>query len=53
MAFCVLKFEGALKKDSKKVTTRSMKNFDKDAFPSDVAEICFGQGLNETGTVHE
>ena len=28
-----------------------MKNVDKDAFLSDVAQICWEQGLNETGGV--
>ena len=41
-------FEGALKKDSKIVQTRSMKNFDKDAFLANVAGICWEQGLTET-----
>ena len=40
MIFCVRKFQGALKKDHKVITTRSMKNFDKDAFLADVADIC-------------
>ena len=41
MILCVRKFEGALKKDHKVITTRSMKNFDKDAFLADVAGICW------------
>ena len=52
MVFCVRKFEGALKKDHKVVTTRSMKNFDKDAFLADVADICWEQGLNETDDIN-
>ena len=49
--FFVRKFEGVLKKDSKIVTTRSMKIFDKDACLTDVAEIGWEQGLNETDDV--
>ena len=52
MVFCVRKFEGALKKDHKVVTTRSMKNFDKDAFLSDVAGICWERGFSETDDVN-
>ena len=52
MVFCARKFEGALKKDSKIVQTRSMKNFDKDAFLANVAGICWKQGLNETDDVN-
>ena len=52
MIFCVRKFQGALKKDHKVITTRSMKNFDKDAFLADVADICWEQGLNETDDVN-
>ena len=48
MIFCVRKFEGALKKEHKVVTTRSMKNFDKDAFLADVAGICWERGFDET-----
>ena len=48
MVFCVLKFEGALTKDSKMFQTRSMKNPDKDAFLADVAGICRDQGLDKT-----
>ena len=51
MEFCVRKFEGALKKDSKIVQTRSMKNFDRDAFFTDITGICWEQGLNETDAV--
>ena len=40
-----------MKKDSKIVQTRSMKNFDKDAFLADVTGICWEQGLNETDDV--
>ena len=52
MVFCVRKFEGALKKDHKVDTTRSMKNFDKDAFLSDVAGICWERGFSETDDVN-
>ena len=52
MVFCVRKFEGALKKDHKVVTTRSMKNFDKDAFLADVAGICWERGFSETDDVN-
>ena len=52
MVFCVRKFQGALKKDHKLITTRSMRNFDKDALLADVAEICWEQGLNETDDVN-
>ena len=52
MVFCVRKFEGALKKDHKVITTRSMKNFDKDAFLADVAGICWEQGFSETDDVN-
>ena len=52
MVFCVGKFEGALKKDHKVVTTRSMKNFDKDAFLADVAGICWERGFSETDDVN-
>ena len=45
MVFCVHKFHGELKKDHKVITTRSMKNFDKDAFFADVADICWEQGF--------
>ena len=48
---CVRKFEGAIKKNSKIVQTRSMKNFDKDAFLNDVAVLYWQQGLNETDDV--
>ena len=40
VVFCVRKFQGALKKDHTVITTRSIKNFDKDAFLADVADIC-------------
>ena len=33
------------------VQTRSMKNFDKDAFLNDVAVICWEHSLNETDDV--
>ena len=52
MVFCVRKFESALKKDHKVITTRSMKNFDKDAFLADVAGICWEQGFSETDDVN-
>ena len=52
MVFCVRKFQGALKKDHKMITTRCMKNFDKDAFLADIADICWEQGLNETDDVN-
>ena len=52
MVFCVRKFEGALRKDHKVITTRSMKNFDKDAFLADVAGICWEQGLNEKDDIN-
>ena len=52
MVFCVRKFEGALKKDHKVVTTKSMKNFDKDAFLADVAGICWERGFSETDDVN-
>ena len=51
MVFCVHKFEGALKKDSKIVQTRFMKNFDKDAILADVAGVCWEQGLDEPDDV--
>ena len=51
MVFRVRKFEGALKKDNKIVTTRLMKKFDRDAFLNTVAGICWEQGLNETDDV--
>ena len=34
------------------VTTRSVKNFDKDAFLADVAGICWEQGFSETDNVN-
>ena len=34
------------------ITTRSMKNFDKDAFLADVASICWEQGFSETDDVN-
>ena len=52
MVFCVRKFEGAVKKDNKVITTRSMKNFDKDAFLADVAGICWERGFDETDDVN-
>ena len=52
MVFCVRKFEGAEKKDHKVITTRSMKNFDKDAFLADVAGICWERGFDETDDVN-
>ena len=52
MVFCVRKFEGALKKDHKVITTRPMKNFDKDTFLADVAGICWKQRFNETDDVN-
>ena len=52
MVFCVRKFEGAVKKDDKVITTRSMKNFDKDAFLADVAGICWERGFDETDDVN-
>ena len=52
MVSCVRKFEGALKKDHKVITTGSMKNFDKDGFLADVAGICWEQGFNETDDVN-
>ena len=52
MVFCVRKFQGAVEKDHKVITTRSMKNFDKDAFLADVADICWEHGLDETDDVN-
>ena len=46
MVFCVRKVEGAFKKGNQVITTRSMRNFDKDAFLADVAGICWVQGMN-------
>ena len=49
--FCVRKFEGALKKDHKVITTTSMINVDKDVFLGDIANICWKQVFNETDDV--
>ena len=49
--FCVRKFEGALRKDSKIVQTRSMEKIGKNAIPNDAAMICREHGLNETDDV--
>ena len=47
MIFCVRKFEGAVKNEHKVITTRSMKNVDKDAFLADVASISWERGFDE------
>ena len=52
MIFCVRKLKSAVKKEHKVITTRSMKNFDKDALLADVASICWERGFDETDDVN-
>ena len=42
MVYCIRKFNGAVKKDHKKINTRSMKNLSENQFMSDVSGICWG-----------
>ena len=43
MVFCVRKLRGALEKNHKVIQARSMKNFNEQAFVTDVASICCDQ----------
>ncbi len=52
MVYCVRKFEGAVKKDHKIISTRSMKNFNEDRFLSEVAGICWENIFSRTDDIN-
>ena len=52
MVYCIRKFNGAVEKDHKVIKTRKMKNFNEDAFLSDVSGICWELMLTETDDIN-
>ena len=52
MVYCIRKFNGAVEKSHKMIKTRKMKNFNEQAFLSDVAGINWEQMLNDTDDIN-
>ena len=52
MVYCIHKFNGALEKGHKIIKTRKMKNFNEQAFLSDVSGIYWEQMLTETDDIN-
>ena len=52
MVYCIRKLNGAVEKGHKMIKTRKMKNFNEQAFPSDVAGINWEQILTETDDIN-
>ena len=52
MVYCIRKFNGAVEKGHKMIKTRKMKNFNEQAFLSDVAGINWEQMLTETDDIN-
>ena len=52
MIYCIRKFNGAVEKDHKMIKTRSMKNFKKDGFLSDVSGICWERMFQQTDDIN-
>ena len=51
MVYCIRKFNGAVEKGHKMITTRKMKNFNEESFLADVSGICWEQMLSETDDI--
>ena len=51
MVYCIRKFNGAVGRDHKIIKTRKMKNFDQDAFFSDVPKICWAHIVTKTDLI--
>ena len=52
MVYCIRKFNGAVERDHKIIKTRKMKNFNQDAFLSDVSNICWEHIASKTDDVN-
>ena len=52
MVYCIRKFNGTIEKDHKIIKTRKMKNFNQDAFLSDVSNICWEHVVSKTDDVN-
>ena len=52
MVYCIRKFNGAVEKDHKIIKTRTIKNFNQDAFLSDVSSICWEHIASKTDDVN-
>ena len=52
MVYCIRKYNGSDEKDHKMIKTRKMKNFDEQAFLSDVSSIWWVGMLNETDGIN-
>ena len=52
MAYCIPKFNGAVKGDHKIIKTRKTKNFNQDTFLSDVSNICWVHIVIKTDDVN-
>ena len=52
MVYSTRNFNGAVEKDHKVIKTRKMKNFNEDAFLSDVSGICWELMLTETDDIN-
>ena len=48
MVYCIHKFNGTVDSDHKIIKTRKMKNFNQDAFLSDVSNICWEHIVSKT-----
>ena len=47
MVYCIRKFNGAVEKGHKMITTRKMKTFEKETFLADVSGICWEKMFSE------
>ena len=52
MVYCIRKFNGAIERGHKIMKTCPMKNFNQDAFLSDIASICWDNILSKTDNVN-
>ena len=52
MVYCIRKFNGAIAADHKIIKTRKMKNFNQDAFLSEISNICWEHIVSKTDNVN-
>jgi len=51
MVYCIIKHNGAIERDHKKIKTMSMKHFSENQFLSHISGISSGQFLNQTDEI--
>ena len=52
MVYCIRKINGAVERDYTIIKTRKMKNFNVDAFLSDISNICWEHIASKTNDVN-